>query len=130
MESANEILALRGKRRKCITGMCGDGVERIGNSPQEPMDQKSRTASRKYHSIMPKTVIVLSALTPLASPAALLKSQAPSSISQDVLNNTLPPKGLGSRQSGSPAPKPSSVLGNGFCGIKKPCHSRERAPQA
>ncbi|XP_051006820.1 zinc finger protein 438, partial [Acomys russatus] len=118
----DEVLALQGKRRKCIVGMCADRVQRKRNSSQEPMDQKPRAASRKYRSIMPKPVLVLSALAPLASPVALLQSQAPSSLSQDVLNNTLPPKGLGSRQSDRPTPKPSSVLRNGFSGIKKPWH--------
>lgn len=117
----DEILALQGKRRKCIIGMCGDGIERTRNSPQEPRDQKPGAASRKYRSIMPKPVIVLSALAPLASPATPL-SQAPSSLGQDVLINALPPKCLGSKQSDSLTPKPSSVLRNGFSGVKKPWH--------
>ncbi|XP_028634029.1 zinc finger protein 438 [Grammomys surdaster] len=117
----DEILALQGKRRKCIIGMCGDGIERARNSPQEPRDQKPRAASRKYRNIMPKPVIVLSALAPLASPAAVL-SQAPSCLGQDVLNNVLPPKCLVSKQSDSLALKPSSALRNGFSGIRKPWH--------
>ncbi|XP_036045068.1 zinc finger protein 438 isoform X2 [Onychomys torridus] len=118
-----EILALQGKRRKFIIDMCGDGIERGRNSPQEPRDQKPKAASRKYRSIMPKPIIVMSTLAPLASPAAALQSQAPSSLSQDVLrNNALPPKCLGSKQSDSPTPKPSPVLRNGFSGIKKPWH--------
>lgn len=115
----DEILALQGKRRKCIIGMCGDGIERARNSPQEPRDQKPRAASRKYRNIMPKPVFVLSALAPLASPAAVL-SQAPSCLGQDVLNNVLSPKCLDSKQSDSLALKPSSALRNGFSGIRKP----------
>ncbi|XP_052583911.1 zinc finger protein 438 isoform X2 [Peromyscus californicus insignis] len=119
----DEILALQGKRRKFIIGMCGDGVERGRNSPQEPRDQKPKAASRKYRSIMPKPIIIMSALAPLVSPAAALQSQAPSSLGQDVLlNNALPPKCLGSKQSDSPTPKSSSMLRNGFSGIKKPWH--------
>nr|XP_042133888.1 zinc finger protein 438 isoform X2 [Peromyscus maniculatus bairdii]XP_042133889.1 zinc finger protein 438 isoform X2 [Peromyscus maniculatus bairdii]XP_042133890.1 zinc finger protein 438 isoform X2 [Peromyscus maniculatus bairdii]XP_042133891.1 zinc finger protein 438 isoform X2 [Peromyscus maniculatus bairdii]XP_042133892.1 zinc finger protein 438 isoform X2 [Peromyscus maniculatus bairdii] len=119
----DEILSLQGKRRKFIIGMCGDGIERGRNSSQEPRDQKPKAASRKYRSIMPKPIIVMSALAPLASPAAALQSQAPSSLGQDVLlNSALPPKCLGSKQSDSPTPKPSSVLRNGFSGIKKPWH--------
>lgn len=119
----DEILALQGKRRKYIIGMCGDGVERGRNSPQEPRDQKPKATSRKYRSIMPKPVIVMSALAPLESPAAALQSQAPSSLGQDaLLNNALPPKCLVSKQSDSPAPKFSSGLRNGVSGIKKPWH--------
>lgn len=117
----DEILALQGKRRKCIIGMCGDGMERTRNSPHGASGQEPRAASRQYRSIMPKPVIVLSALAPLASPAAVL-SQTPSSLGQDVLNNALPPKCLGSKQSDSLASKPSSALRNGFSGIKKPWH--------
>ncbi|XP_029402974.1 zinc finger protein 438 [Mus pahari] len=117
----DEILALQGKRRKCIIGMCGDGIERARNSPQEPRDQNPSVASRKYRNIMPKPVMVLSALAPLVSHTAV-HSQAPSSLGQDVLNNALPSKCLGSKQSDSLAPKPSSVLRNGFSGIKKPWH--------
>ncbi|XP_032740503.1 zinc finger protein 438 isoform X1 [Rattus rattus] len=117
----DDILALQGKRRRCIIGMCGDSIERARNNPPEPRDQKPRAASRKYRSIMPKPVIVLSALAPLASPAAML-SQAPSGLGQDVLNNALPPKCLSSKQSDNLAPKPSSALRNGFSGIKKPWH--------
>ncbi|XP_040611279.1 zinc finger protein 438 isoform X2 [Mesocricetus auratus] len=119
----DEILALQGKRRKHIIGMCGDGVERGRNSPQEPRDQKPKAASRKYRSIMPKPVTVMSALAPLASPATALQSQAPSSLGQGaLLNNTLPPKCPGSKQNDSPAPKSSCALRNGFSGIKKPWH--------
>ncbi|KAL6059343.1 hypothetical protein STEG23_004834, partial [Scotinomys teguina] len=119
----DEILALQGKRRKYIIGKCGGGIERGRNSPQEPRDQKPKAASRKYRSIMPKPIIVMSALAPLASPTAALQSQAPGSLGQDVLlNNALPSKCLGSKQSDSPTSKPSSVLRNGFSGIKKPWH--------
>ncbi|XP_051061601.1 zinc finger protein 438 [Phodopus roborovskii] len=120
----DEILALQGKRRKYTIDVCGDGVESGRNNPQEPRDQKPKAASRKYRSIMPKPVIIMSALAPLvSSPAAALQSQAPSSLGQDVLlNNALPPKCLGSKHSDSPAPKASSVLRNRFSGIKKPWH--------
>ncbi|KAL1784098.1 zinc finger protein 438 isoform X2 [Sigmodon hispidus] len=119
----DEILALQGKRRKYIIGMYADGVESERNSPQEPRDQKPKAASRKYRSIMPKPIIVMSALAPLTSPIATLQTQAPSSLNQDVLlNNALPPKCLGSKQSDSHTPKPSSVLRNRFSGIKKPWH--------
>lgn len=119
----DEILALQGKRRKYIIGLCGDGAERGRSSPQEPRDLKPKAASRKYRSIMPKPVIVMSAWAPLVSPAAALQSPAPSSLSQGVLlNNALPPRCLGSKQSDSPASKPSSVLRNRFSGIKKPWH--------
>ncbi|XP_060236622.1 zinc finger protein 438 isoform X1 [Meriones unguiculatus] len=116
----DEILALQGKRRKCMISMCEDSVERARTSPQEPRDQKPKAASRKYRHIMPKPVLVLSTLAPLASPSAVLQAQAPSSLGQDVLANALPLNGLDPRQ--SPAPKPSSALRSGFSAIKKPWH--------
>lgn len=109
----DEILAFQGKRKKC---------KRIKNDSQESRDQKPG-ALKKYRSIMPKPVIVMPALAPLPSPAAMLQSQRPSSLGQDVLlNNSLIPKYLGCKQDNSPSPKPSSAFRNGFSGIKKPWH--------
>lgn len=109
----DEILTFQGKRKKC---------KRIKNDSPETRDQKPG-ALKKYRSIMPKPVIVMPALAPLASPTALLQSQRPSSLGQDVfLNNSLTPKYLGCKQDNSPSPKPSSAFRNGFSGIKKPWH--------
>nr|XP_019587066.1 PREDICTED: zinc finger protein 438 [Rhinolophus sinicus]XP_019587067.1 PREDICTED: zinc finger protein 438 [Rhinolophus sinicus]XP_019587068.1 PREDICTED: zinc finger protein 438 [Rhinolophus sinicus]XP_019587069.1 PREDICTED: zinc finger protein 438 [Rhinolophus sinicus]XP_019587070.1 PREDICTED: zinc finger protein 438 [Rhinolophus sinicus]XP_019587071.1 PREDICTED: zinc finger protein 438 [Rhinolophus sinicus]XP_019587072.1 PREDICTED: zinc finger protein 438 [Rhinolophus sinicus]XP_01958707 len=109
----DEILTFQGKRKKC---------KRIKNDSPETRDQKPG-ALKKYRSIMPKPVIVMPALAPLASPPALLQSQRPSSLGQDVLlNNSLTPKYLGCKQDNSPSPKPSSAFRNGFSGIKKPWH--------
>nr|XP_045006505.1 zinc finger protein 438 [Jaculus jaculus]XP_045006506.1 zinc finger protein 438 [Jaculus jaculus]XP_045006507.1 zinc finger protein 438 [Jaculus jaculus]XP_045006508.1 zinc finger protein 438 [Jaculus jaculus]XP_045006509.1 zinc finger protein 438 [Jaculus jaculus]XP_045006510.1 zinc finger protein 438 [Jaculus jaculus]XP_045006511.1 zinc finger protein 438 [Jaculus jaculus]XP_045006512.1 zinc finger protein 438 [Jaculus jaculus] len=121
----DEVLAFQGKRRKCIMNMCKDGKERSKNNPQESRDQKPG-ALRKYRSIMPKPVIVMSALAPLVSPATAVQSQMPSNLGQGaVLHNSLASKYLGCRQNDSPAPKPGSAYRNGFSGIKKPwykCH--------
>ncbi|KAF5928829.1 hypothetical protein HPG69_012401 [Diceros bicornis minor] len=118
----DEILALQGKRRKGIINKCKDGKERVKNDPQESRDQKPGTM-KKYRSIMPKPVIVMPALAPLASPAATLESQTLSRTGQDVLlNNSLTPKYLGCKQDDSPSPKAGSVFRSGFSGIKKPWH--------
>lgn len=109
----DEILAFQGKRRKC---------KRMKNDSQDSRDQKPG-AMKKYRSIMPKPVIVMPTLAPLASPAAMLQSQRPSSLGQDaLLNNSLTSKYLGYKQDNSPSPKPSSAFRNGFSGIKKPWH--------
>ncbi|KAM6154188.1 zinc finger protein 438 isoform 2-T2 [Erethizon dorsatum] len=118
----DEILAFQGKRKKCIINKCRDGKERAKNNLQESKDQKPG-ALKKYRSIMPKPVIVMSALPPLASPAATLQSQTPSSLGQDsLLNNSGTSKCLSCKQNDSPFPKPSSVFRNGFSGVKKPWH--------
>ncbi|XP_047376971.1 zinc finger protein 438 isoform X1 [Sciurus carolinensis] len=121
----DEILTFQGKRRKCILNKCRDGKERAKNDPQETREQKPGIL-KKYRSIMPKPVIVVSALAPLASPAAVLPSQTPCSLGQDtLLNNSLTSKYLSCKQNDSPSSKPSSVFRNGFSGIKKPwyrCH--------
>lgn len=109
----DEILTFQGKRRKC---------KRIKTDSQEPKEQKPGVV-KKYRSIMPKPVIVVPALAALASPAAVLPSQRPSSLGQDVvLNSPLSPKYLGGKQDSGPCPKPSSAFRNGFSGVKKPWH--------
>lgn len=109
----DEILSFQGKRRKC---------KRIKNDSQQSRDQKPGTL-KKYRSIMPKPVIVMPAVPPVASPVAILPSQRPSSLGQDrLLNNSLTPKYLGCKQDDSPSPKPSSAFRNGFSGIKQPWH--------
>lgn len=109
----DEILSFQGKRRKC---------KRIKNDSQQSRDQKPG-ALKKYRSIMPKPVIVMPAVAPLASPVAILPSQRPSSLGQNsLLNNSLTPKYLSCKQDYSPSHKPSSALRNGFSGIKKPWH--------
>ncbi|KAL2761357.1 zinc finger protein 438 isoform a, partial [Daubentonia madagascariensis] len=119
---SDEILALQGIRRKCIINKCRDGRERVKNDSQESRDQKPG-AVKKYRSIMPKPVIVIPALAPLAFPAATLQSQTFRGLGQDILlNNSLTPKYLGPKQDNSPSPKPSSVFRSGFSGIKKPWH--------
>lgn len=71
---------------------------------------------------MPKPIMVIPALTPLASPATL-QSQMLGGLGQDVsLNNSLTPKYLGCNQDNSSSPKPSSMFRSGFSGIKKPWH--------
>eukprot|EP00071_Canis_lupus_P004248 XP_005617097.1 zinc finger protein 438 isoform X1 [Canis lupus familiaris] len=118
----DEMLAFQGKRRKCIINRCKDSKERVKPDPQEPRDQKPG-ALKKYRSIMPKPVIVVPALAPLASPTGVAQAQTPGSLGQDiVLNHPFTPKYLGWRQDGSAPPKPSSALRNGFSGIKKPWH--------
>ncbi|XP_003903564.1 zinc finger protein 438 isoform X2 [Papio anubis] len=117
----DEILAFQGKRRKCVINKCRDGKERVKNDPQEFRDQKLGTL-KKYRSIMPKPIMVIPTLTPLASPATL-QSQMLGGLGQDVsLNNSLTPKYLGCKQDNSSSPKPSSMFRSGFSGIKKPWH--------
>ncbi|KAB0396079.1 hypothetical protein E2I00_019077, partial [Balaenoptera physalus] len=65
----DELLTFQGKRKKCVINKCKDGKERAKADPQESRDQKPG-AVKKYRSIMPKPVLVLPALAPLASPAA------------------------------------------------------------
>ncbi|XP_045410326.1 zinc finger protein 438 isoform X2 [Lemur catta] len=118
----DEILALQGKRRKCIINKCRDAKERVKTDSQESRDQKPG-AVKKYRSIMPKPVIVVPTLAPLAPPAATLQSQMLGGLGQDMLlHNSATPKYLGPKQDSSSSPKPSSVLRNGFSGIKKPWH--------
>ncbi|XP_012510322.1 PREDICTED: zinc finger protein 438 isoform X2 [Propithecus coquereli] len=121
-KAPDEILALQGKRRKCIINKYRDGKERIKTDSQESRDQKPG-AVKKYRSIMPKPVIVIPTLAPLASPAAAVQSQMLGGLGQDILlNNSLTPKCLGPKQNSSPSPKPSSAFRNGFSGIKRPWH--------
>uniref|UniRef100_A0A9L0T284 Zinc finger protein 438 n=1 Tax=Equus caballus TaxID=9796 RepID=A0A9L0T284_HORSE len=118
----DEILALQGKRRKCVINKCKDGKERVKTDPQESRDQKPG-AMKKYRSIMPKPVLVMPALAPLASPAAPVQSHTLGRIAQDVLfSHSLTPQYLGCKQDDSPSAKPSSAFRNGFSGIKKPWH--------
>ncbi|XP_048223886.1 zinc finger protein 438 isoform X2 [Perognathus longimembris pacificus] len=118
---ADEILAFQGKRRRCRINKCREGKERAKIDPPESRDQKPGTM-RKYRSIMPKPVIVMSAVTSLASPA-VLPSQTPGSSQQDtLLSSSLTPKYFSCKQNDSPSPKSSSGLRKGFSGIKKPWH--------
>ncbi|XP_012301081.2 zinc finger protein 438 [Aotus nancymaae] len=117
----DEILAFPGRRRKCIINKCRDGKERVKTDPQECRDQKPG-AMKKYRSIMPKPIMAISTLAPLASPTTL-QSQMLGGLGQDILlNNSLTLKYLGCKQDDSASPKPSSVFRNGFSGIKKPWH--------
>ncbi|XP_039334861.1 zinc finger protein 438 [Saimiri boliviensis] len=117
----DEILAFPGRRRKCLINKCRDGKERVKTDPQECRDQKPG-AMKKYRSIMPKPIMAISTLAPLAS-STTLQSQMLGGLGQDVLlNNSLTLKYLGCKQDNSPSPKPSSVFRNGFSGIKKPWH--------
>ncbi|XP_066136654.1 zinc finger protein 438 isoform X1 [Saccopteryx bilineata] len=109
----DEILSFQGKRRKC---------KRIKNDPQQSRDQKPG-ALKKYRSIMPKPVIAVPTVAPLASPAAVLQPQRPSSLGQSILlSNSLTPKYLSCKQDASPFPKPGSTFRNGFSGSKKSWH--------
>ncbi|KAM8801752.1 zinc finger protein 438 isoform 1-T4 [Rhynchonycteris naso] len=109
----DEILSFQGKRRNC---------KRIKNDSQQSRDQKPR-ALKKYRSIMPKPVIVVPTVAPLASPAAVLQPQMPSSLGQGILlSNSLTPKYLSCKQDSSPSPKPGSTFRNGFSGIKESWH--------
>ncbi|XP_058537532.1 zinc finger protein 438 isoform X1 [Neofelis nebulosa] len=118
----DEILSFQGKRRKCVLNKCKDSKERVKADPQESSDQKPGSL-KKYRSIMPKPVIVVSALAPLASPAGVFQPQTPGSLGQDMLlNSPLSPKYPGCRQDSGTSPKPSSALRNGLSGIKKPWH--------
>ncbi|XP_053429108.1 zinc finger protein 438 isoform X2 [Nycticebus coucang] len=121
-KASDEILALQGKRKRGIINKCRDGKERAKNDSQESRDQKPETV-KKYRSIMPKPVIVIPTLAPLAAPTATLQSQMLGNLGQDVLSNSsLIPKCLGPKQDNIPSSKPSSVFRNGFSGIKKPWH--------
>ncbi|KAM5235413.1 zinc finger protein 438 [Ctenodactylus gundi] len=118
----DEIVAFQGQRRKCIINKCRQGEEEAKNDPQESKGQRPG-ALKKYRSIMPKPVIVMSPLVPLASPAVTVPSQTSSSLGQDgLLNNSLTSKHLSCKQNDSPFPKPVSVFRNGFPGVKKSWH--------
>ncbi|XP_055989036.1 zinc finger protein 438 isoform X1 [Sorex fumeus] len=109
-----DILAFQGKRRKCLISKCRESKEKVKSGPQESRDHKSE-AMKKYRSIMPKPVLVMPALAPLASPAALLPPPIPGSPGQDAqVRHPLPPKHLPGKQDGSPAPKRSASFRNGF----------------
>ncbi|KAM7156333.1 LOW QUALITY PROTEIN: zinc finger protein 438 [Molossus nigricans] len=112
LKASDEILSFQGRRKKC---------KRIRNDSQQSRDQKPG-AMKKYRSIMPKPVIVMPAVAPLA-PAAVFQPQRPSSLEQDsLLNNSFTSRYLGCKQDDSPSPKPNSAFRNGFSGIKKPWH--------
>ncbi|KAF0877290.1 ZN438 protein, partial [Crocuta crocuta] len=120
----DEILAFQGKRRKCVINKCKDSKERVKADPQESNDQNPG-ALKKYRSIMPKPVIVVSALAPLTY-AGVLPPPMPGSLGQDVLlSSPVAPKHPGCRQDSGTSAKPGSALRNGPAGIKKPwlrCH--------
>ncbi|XP_030688130.1 zinc finger protein 438 isoform X2 [Globicephala melas] len=128
----DELLTFQSKRRKCVSNKCKDGKGRAKAEPQESRDQKPG-AVKKYRSIMPKPVLVLPALAPLASPAATLQPPAPGSREHAAFNHSLAaPKHLGCRQDDGPSPKPGSAFRNGVSGLKKPshgCHVCEHAFQ-
>ncbi|XP_037366389.1 zinc finger protein 438 isoform X2 [Talpa occidentalis] len=114
----DEILTYQGKRRKYIINK-GRENDRLKNNTQESRDPKPG-AMKKYRSIMPKPILVMSAL---ASPAATLQPQTPDSLGQGLLlSNLLTPKNLDYKPDGSPSPKSSCAFRNGFSGIKKPWH--------
>nr|XP_013006735.1 zinc finger protein 438 [Cavia porcellus] len=118
----DEVLAFQGKRKKCIINKCRDGKEKAKNNLQESKDQKPG-ALKKYRNIMPKPVVVMSALPPLASPSATLHSQTSTNLGQDIsLNNSVTSKCLSCKQNDSPSTKLSSVFRNGFSGVRKPWH--------
>eukprot|EP00070_Physeter_catodon_P044131 XP_028351025.1 zinc finger protein 438 isoform X1 [Physeter catodon] len=118
----DDLPTFQGKRRKCAISKCKDGKERAKADPQEPRDQKPG-AVKKYRSIMPKPVLVLPALAPLASPAATLQPPAPGSRGRASFNRSLAaPKHPGCRQDDGPSPKPGSAFRNGLSGLKKPWH--------
>uniref|UniRef100_A0A8C3X0U3 Zinc finger protein 438 n=1 Tax=Catagonus wagneri TaxID=51154 RepID=A0A8C3X0U3_9CETA len=72
---------------------------------------------------MPKPVLVLPALAPLAPPATPFRSPLPGSPGQDVwLSNSLSPKDPGRKQDSVPSAKPSSTSRTRFSGIRKPWH--------
>uniref|UniRef100_G3WAN3 Zinc finger protein 438 n=1 Tax=Sarcophilus harrisii TaxID=9305 RepID=G3WAN3_SARHA len=72
---------------------------------------------------MPKPVIVMQAVAPLASPAPVLQTKSPGCSDRDVLSNSsLSNKYLGSKQNDSASTKPGTVCKNGFSAIKKPWH--------
>ncbi|KAM8979572.1 zinc finger protein 438 [Sarcophilus harrisii] len=118
----DEILAFQTKKRKCIVDTCRDGKERVKIDPQELRDRKTG-AVKKYRNIMPKPVIVMQAVAPLASPAPVLQTKSPGCSDRDVLSNSsLSNKYLGSKQNDSASTKPGTVCKNGFSAIKKPWH--------
>ncbi|XP_029810208.1 zinc finger protein 438 isoform X1 [Suricata suricatta] len=118
----DEILAFQGKRRKCVVNKCKDSKERVKADLQESSDQKPG-ALKKYRSIMPKPVIVVSTLAPLTSPAGTLQPPMPSSLGQDVLlSSPLVPKYPSCKQDSGTSPQPGATLRNGLSGIKKLWH--------
>ncbi|XP_036698441.1 zinc finger protein 438 isoform X2 [Balaenoptera musculus] len=117
----DELLTFQGKRRKRVINKCKDGKERAKADPQESKDQ-TPGAVKKYRSIMPKPVLVLPALAPLASPAPTLQPPAPGSRGLASFNHSLAPEHPGCRPDEGPCPKPGSAFRNGFSGLKKPWH--------
>ncbi|XP_045146036.1 zinc finger protein 438 [Echinops telfairi] len=110
-KSPEEILALPGKKRKCLPSKCRDHKERVRNDPQQPRNQKP---VKKYRSIMPKPVLVTPALAPLTPPAAALPPPAPGGL--------LAPKAPGPQPTAGPSPKPSVAFRSGCAGPRKPWH--------
>ncbi|XP_051677590.2 zinc finger protein 438 isoform X5 [Oryctolagus cuniculus] len=117
-KAPDDVLAFQGKRRKGLVSKCRDAKERVKHTPQESRDQKPG-AVKKYRSIMPKPVLAVPTLAPLAASVALVPSQTPSGPGQDLCPLA---KRLGCKQDRGPSPKPGPGLRNGFCGLKKPWH--------
>ncbi|XP_075406458.1 zinc finger protein 438 isoform X2 [Tenrec ecaudatus] len=110
-KSPEEILALPGKRRKCLASKCRDHKERVKNDPQQPRNQKP---VKKYRSIMPKPVVIMPALAPLTPPAAALLTSPPGGL--------LAPKAPGPKLPAGPSPNPSAAFRSGCAGPRKPWH--------
>ncbi|XP_074918348.1 zinc finger protein 438 isoform X2 [Chelonoidis abingdonii] len=113
----DDILAFQTKRRKCIINKFREGKERV-----KVESKGSRAESvKKYRSIRPKPV-VMQALAPLTS-AAIIETQTPDCIEQDIfLNDALPNKYLSCKQSGGTPAKQSDLCRNLFSAISKPWH--------
>uniref|UniRef100_K7FNY9 Zinc finger protein 438 n=1 Tax=Pelodiscus sinensis TaxID=13735 RepID=K7FNY9_PELSI len=121
LRTPDDILAFHTKRRKCIINKFREGKERVKDL-QEPKDRKTESV-KKYRSIRPKPVDVMQPLAPLISPVAIIETQIPDCIEQDIfLNDSLPNKYLCYKQSDGTFAKPNDPHRNVFSTIPKPWH--------
>ncbi|XP_040844005.1 zinc finger protein 438 [Ochotona curzoniae] len=114
-KAPEDTVTFQGRRRKGR-----DGKERTKPDLQEARDPKPGAVTR-YRSIMPKPVLVLPTLAPLASSMTLLQAQVPGSLGQAAMSDGSPISKYHSHHS-SLSTRPISGFRNGLCGVKKPFH--------
>ncbi|KAM7176475.1 zinc finger protein 438 isoform 3-T7 [Macrochelys suwanniensis] len=118
----DDILAFQTKRRKCIINKFREAKERVKVDPHESKHSRAESV-KKYRSIRPKPVVVMQALAPLTSPAAILETHSSDYIEQDIfLNDPLPNKYLSYKQSDGTSAKQSDLCRNVFSTVPKPWH--------
>uniref|UniRef100_A0A8D0GCX8 Zinc finger protein 438 n=1 Tax=Sphenodon punctatus TaxID=8508 RepID=A0A8D0GCX8_SPHPU len=72
---------------------------------------------------MPKPVVVMQAVMPMASPAAIIETQTPGNVEKDILlNNSLSSKYMDYRQGDSTSAKTSAVCRSILSTVSKPWH--------